>query len=101
MTSITGYWVVLRQVEDETLHAWGQRTNLTLYVNALAATFDGLGAGALPTYNCIFLQVDTLMSLLCLLSFCLTVSPGPPLFSLTVQLLDPFPCRVEFVKDMQ
>ena len=27
----------------------------------------------------------------------LTVIPGPPLFSLTVQLLDPFPCCVEFI----
>ena len=31
----------------------------------------------------------------------LTVIPGPPLFSLTVQLLDPFPRRVEFIKDTQ
>ena len=31
----------------------------------------------------------------------LTVIPGPPLFSLTVQQLDPFPCRVEFIKDVQ
>ena len=29
----------------------------------------------------------------------MTVIPGPPNFSLTVQLLDPFPCRVEFIKD--
>ena len=31
----------------------------------------------------------------------LTVIPGSPLFALTVQLLDPFPCRVEFMKDIQ
>ena len=30
-----------------------------------------------------------------------TAIPGPTLFSLTVQLLDPFPCRVEFIKDIQ
>ena len=30
--------------------------------------------------------------------FRLTVIPGPPLFPLTVQLLDPFPCRVEFIQ---
>ena len=30
-----------------------------------------------------------------------TVIPGPPLFSLTVQLLASFPCRVEFIKDIQ
>ena len=30
------------------------------------------------------------------------IIPGPPLFSLTtVQLLDPFPCRVEFIKEIQ
>ena len=33
--------------------------------------------------------------------FSLTVIPGPPLFSLTVQLLDPFPCCVKFIKDIQ
>ena len=33
--------------------------------------------------------------------FHLTVIPGPPLFPLTVQLLDPFPCSVEFIKDIQ
>ena len=33
--------------------------------------------------------------------FRLTVTPGPPLFSLTVQLLDPFPYRVEFIKEIQ
>ena len=33
--------------------------------------------------------------------FRLTVIPGPPLFSLTVQLLDPFPWRVECIKDVQ
>ena len=27
----------------------------------------------------------------------LTVIPGPPLFSLTVRLLDPFACHVEFI----
>ena len=31
----------------------------------------------------------------------LTVIPGPPLFSLTLQLLDPFPCSVEFIKEIQ
>ena len=35
------------------------------------------------------------------LFFRLTVIPGPPLFSLTVQLLGPFPCRVEFIKDIE
>ena len=33
--------------------------------------------------------------------FRLTVIPGPPLYSLAVQLLDLFPCRVEFIKDIQ
>ena len=36
-----------------------------------------------------------------LMFFRLTVIPGPPLFPLTVQLLDPFRCRVEFIKDIQ
>ena len=36
-----------------------------------------------------------------LFSFRLTVIPGPHLFSLAVQLLDPFPCLVEFIKDIQ
>ena len=31
----------------------------------------------------------------------LIVIPGPPLFFLTVPLLDPFPCRVEFIKYIQ
>ena len=35
------------------------------------------------------------------LFFSLTAKPGPPLSSLTVQLLDPFPCRVEFIKEIQ
>ena len=39
--------------------------------------------------------------LLTFVSFRLTVIPGPRLFPLTVQLLDPFPCRVEFIKDIQ
>ena len=34
-------------------------------------------------------------------TFRFTVIPGPPLFFLTVQLLDLFPCRVEFIKDIQ
>ena len=33
--------------------------------------------------------------------FRLTVIPGPPLFPLTVQLLDLFPCRVESIKEIQ
>ena len=45
------------------------------------------------------LDVDGLPFFKCF--FHLTVIPGPPLFSLTVQLLDPFPCRVEFIKDVQ
>ena len=36
----------------------------------------------------------------CVFSLCFTVIPGPPLSSLTVQLLDPFPCRVEFIKEL-
>ena len=36
-----------------------------------------------------------------LFPFRLTVIPGPPLFSLTVQLPDPFPRRVESIEDTQ
>ena len=46
-------------------------------------------------------KVSTGVRLRWLFSSRLTVIPGPPLFSLTVQLLDPFPCRVEFIKDIQ
>ena len=47
------------------------------------------------------LMSDVWRSGVLLYFFRLTVIPGPPLFYLTIQLLDPLPCRVEFIKDTQ
>jgi hypothetical protein len=46
-------------------------------------------------------STDVIIELFFFVFFRSTVIPGPSHFPLEVQLRDPFPCRVELIKDIQ